>query len=211
MPDFNKGDFTQQGVNGHVNATVRLNEKRLVNIDLTSNEEAEGCTIAGTVTDLLNDKVYPIGAGVSGNIEITENGENINVAPYATATVNVAGGGGDTLLKTMVTIINPFGEDTVPINPITQLSGYAYKNSVGFLDVIPNLDDIVVPAESSVTFPLYYTDTAHSGNVMAGFYGPSTCFSNLVNMTWIENYGVCGVTDATIDSSITITLINVPK
>lgn len=92
MP-FNKGDFTQQGVNGHVNATVRLNEKRLVNIDLTSNEEAEGCTIAGTVTDLLNDKVYSIGSGVSGNIEITENGENINVAPYATATVNVAGGG----------------------------------------------------------------------------------------------------------------------
>lgn len=29
----------------------------------------------------------------TGNIEITENGENINVAPYATATVNVAGGG----------------------------------------------------------------------------------------------------------------------
>lgn len=93
MPDFNKGDFTQQGVNGHVNANVRLNEKRLVNIDLTSNEVAEGCTIAGTVKDLLNDKVYGIGAGVSGNIEITENGENINVAPYATATVNVAGGG----------------------------------------------------------------------------------------------------------------------
>lgn len=91
MPDFNKGDFTQQGVNGHVNATVRLNEKRLVNIDMTSNEEAKGCTIIGTVKDLLNDKVYGIGSGVSGNIEITENGENINVAPYATATVNVAG------------------------------------------------------------------------------------------------------------------------
>lgn len=30
----------------------------------------------------------------TGNIEITENGENINVAPFATATVNVAGGGG---------------------------------------------------------------------------------------------------------------------
>ena len=98
MPDFNKGDFTQQGVNGHVNAAVRLNEKRLVNIDLTSNEEAEGCTITGTVKDLLNDKVYGIGSGVSGNIEITENGENINVAPYATATVNVSGGGDNIIL-----------------------------------------------------------------------------------------------------------------
>ena len=66
MPDFNKGDFTQQGVNGHVNATVRLNEKRLVNIDLTSDEEAEGCTITGTVKDLLNDKVYNIGSGGGG-------------------------------------------------------------------------------------------------------------------------------------------------
>lgn len=66
MPDFNKGDFTQQGVNGHVNATVRLNEKRLVNIDMTSNEEAEGCTITGNVTDLLNDKVYNIGSGGGG-------------------------------------------------------------------------------------------------------------------------------------------------
>ena len=66
MPDFNKGDFTQQGVNGHVNANVRLNEKRLVNIDLTSNEEAEGCTITGTVKDLLNDKVYAIGSGGGG-------------------------------------------------------------------------------------------------------------------------------------------------
>lgn len=63
MPDFNKGDFTQQGVNGHVNATVRLNEKRLVNIDLTSNEEAEGCTITGVVVDLLNDTAYEIGSG----------------------------------------------------------------------------------------------------------------------------------------------------
>ena len=93
MP-FNKGDFTQQGVAGHVNANLRLNEKRLVNIDLTSNEEAAGCTITGTVKDLLNNQVYGVGAGVSGNIEITENGENINVAPFATATVNVSGGGG---------------------------------------------------------------------------------------------------------------------
>lgn len=59
MP-FNKGDFTQQGVAGHVNANLRLNEKRLVNIDLTSNENDEGCTISGTVTDLLNNVVYQV-------------------------------------------------------------------------------------------------------------------------------------------------------
>lgn len=63
---FNKGDFTQQGVAGHVNAILRLNEKRLVNIDLTSNEEDEGCSIIGTVKDLLNNKVYNIGSGGGG-------------------------------------------------------------------------------------------------------------------------------------------------
>ena len=81
MPDFKKGDFTQQGVNGHVNATVRLNEKRLVIIDLTSNEESEGCTITGAVTDMLNDKVYNIGSG----------------------------GGGDNLIKCVVTLKNESG------------------------------------------------------------------------------------------------------
>lgn len=90
MP-FNKGDFTQQGVNGHVNATVRLNEKRLVNIDLTSNENAAGCTITGNVTDLLNNQVYGIGAGASGKITITANGTDIDVAQYRLADVNVAG------------------------------------------------------------------------------------------------------------------------
>lgn len=129
MSDFNKGDFTQQGVDGHVTATLRLNEKRIVNIDLTSNEEAEGCTIAGTVTDLLNDKVYPIGSAPSGNIEITENGENINVAPYATATVNVSGGGG---LKTAnITFVPTFpnGEifEWLELGPI----GLTYEYELG--------------------------------------------------------------------------------
>ena len=90
MP-YNKGDFTQQGVAGDVSALVRLNEKRVMKVVLSSDDESDNCDISGAVYDLLNEEVYPIGAGVSGNIEITENGENINVAPYATATVNVPG------------------------------------------------------------------------------------------------------------------------
>lgn len=97
MSDFNKGDFTQQGVDGHVRATLRLNEKRYVELDLTTNENARGCTISGNVHDRLNNLDYPIGSAPSGNIEITENtaeGEPLDVSQYATATVNVAGGGG---------------------------------------------------------------------------------------------------------------------
>lgn len=96
MTDFNKGDFTQQGVDGHVRATLRLNEKRYVELDLTTNENAQGCTISGNVHDRLNNLDYPIGSAPSGNIAITENtaeGEPLNVSQYATATVNVAGGG----------------------------------------------------------------------------------------------------------------------
>lgn len=98
MPDYNKGDFTQQGVNGHVNATVRLNEKRLVSIDLTSNEEAEGCTITGSVKDLLNDKVYAIGSG--------------------------GGGGGGDFSTATVTITNTTEENYfVPIPQVTERKG----------------------------------------------------------------------------------------
>ena len=69
MP-YDKGDFTQQGINGHVSAVVRLNEKRLVNIDLTSNENAQGCTITGTVTDMLNNIVYDLTPPAADSLEL---------------------------------------------------------------------------------------------------------------------------------------------
>lgn len=89
MPDFNKGDFTQQGVAGHVNANLRLNEKRLVNIDLTSNEDAEGCTISGQITDMLNNIVYSLSPGLYDYIGkdtelLMENTESINLATDTT-------------------------------------------------------------------------------------------------------------------------------
>lgn len=209
MP-FNKGDFTQQGVNGHVNATVRLNEKRLVNIDMTSNEEAEGCTIVGTVTDLLNDKVYPIGAGVSGNIEITENGENINVAPYATATVNVSGGGG---LPTMeLTLINGANEELQLDDSLFATSviktDYGVDTMFGSLEIGDNLNENVLynyipaifdtPEEYRVQFT--YLDTNNDVAI------PN--FTNLVNCTPITDpSGVAlKITDPSQSSSATVTL-----
>lgn len=109
MSDFNKGDFTQQGVDGHVRATLRLNEKRYVELDLTTNENARGCTISGNVHDRLNNLDYPIGAAPSGNIAITENtteGEPLDVSQYATATVNVAGGGDSPVPMCEITVTN---------------------------------------------------------------------------------------------------------
>ena len=209
MPDFNKGDFTQQGVAGHVNANIRLNEKRLVNIDLTSNEAAEGCTITGTVKDLLNDKVYGIGSGVSGNIEITENGENINVAPYATATVNVSGGGGSDLLHTTVTIVNNRSSAYVPdatlIGYAVQLSELDDTNEpVLYSDShMVDLSDLSlsVPRNSSLTFNAYYLNsqtTEYSGGIM-GVDSTATA----TNMIYVAEPGGWGITDITLNSSLT--------
>lgn len=97
MSDFNKGDFTQQGVDGHVRATLRLNEKRYVNLDLTTNENARGCTITGNVHDRLNNLDYPIGAAKTiSSKTITENGtynaSEDDCDGYNPVTVNVQSG-----------------------------------------------------------------------------------------------------------------------
>ena len=65
MP-YNKGDFTQQGINGDVSALVRLNEKRIVKVVLSSDDESDNCDISGKVYDLLNGTSYDIGSGGGG-------------------------------------------------------------------------------------------------------------------------------------------------
>lgn len=99
MP-FNKGDFTQQGVNGDVSALVRLNEKRVVKLTLSSDDNDSSVTISGTVYDDLNDVTSSIASAPSGTIEITANGTGIDVSQYAQADVNVSGGLA-TLIKTV--------------------------------------------------------------------------------------------------------------
>lgn len=204
MPDFNKGDFTQQGVNGHVNATVRLNEKRLVSIDLTSNEEAEGCTITGTVKDLLNDKVYGIGSGVSGNIEITENGENINVAPYATATVNVSGGGGLDIKYCEITFLNEgeyaadrnvcIGEDGLLLASGTLTNGYVaitpYKAGHG--------NEVNICYENPLTYPT-------EAEALASVVDPVN-LTVAVEEDFGEYFTIITVTDPTQNSSCSMHL-----
>ena len=191
MPDFNKGDFTQQGVAGHVNANLRLNEKRLVNIDLTSNEEAEGCTITGTVKDLLNDKVYGIGAGVSGNIEITENGENINVAPYATATVNVSGGGGG--LPTCEITFTPSSDtDTIEF-----IEGSAYE----LVDTY--LTDLLGINETTTKNIPYYDFSGTYVAFMFTIVGTTFTATDEVNCQ-LQGARVV-ITDPSLPSSITLT------
>ena len=80
-----------------IDETVELPETNLITDSLDAITKALG----GTPNDsnLIVDKLDEI-AGVAepkptGNIELTENAENVDVAQYATATVNVSGGGGE--------------------------------------------------------------------------------------------------------------------
>lgn len=91
MPDFNKGDFTQQGVAGDVSALVRLNEKRVMKVVLSTDDESDNCDISGKVYDLLNGNSYDLGGTTpTGTINITENGD-YDVSSYALRTVSVQG------------------------------------------------------------------------------------------------------------------------
>lgn len=114
MPDYNKGDFTQQGVAGDVTTLVRLNEKRTVKLTLSADDASDNCDISGSVIDELNNETYPISNAPSGTIEITSNGTGIDVSQYALADVDVRNayapddifGPGTTLIKTLETTIN---------------------------------------------------------------------------------------------------------
>lgn len=66
MPDFNKGDFTQQGVNGYVEGGLLLNQKRALTAKISTDEESDSLdSVTINIHDYLND------------IDYTFNGENI--------------------------------------------------------------------------------------------------------------------------------------
>lgn len=71
MP-YNKGDFTQQGINGDVSALVRLNDKRVVKMVLSSDDETSNVYVTGTVYDYLNGETYPLGGSTPPQgVEVT--------------------------------------------------------------------------------------------------------------------------------------------
>ena len=100
-----------------INENVELSDRDLIIDSLDSITKAYGGTPndSNLIVDKLEDIYNNISPAVSGNIEITENGENINVAPYATATVNVSGG---SELADFVVVNNTSSQITVWCNKI---------------------------------------------------------------------------------------------
>lgn len=96
-----------------INDNVELSDRDLIIDSLDSITKAYGGTPndSNLIVDKLDDIYNNIAPAVSGNIEITENGENINVAPYATATVNVSGGSGINLRAVNIKFVNYSGSN----------------------------------------------------------------------------------------------------
>lgn len=111
-----------------IDESVEIPQTDLIIDSLDAITKAYGGTPndSNLIVDKLEDIYNNISPAVSGNIEITENGENINVAPYATATVNVSGG--MNLLKTesLGTISNSSGAavDTTKTVVVNDINDY---------------------------------------------------------------------------------------
>lgn len=140
------------------------------------------------------DEVTPIVP--TGNIEITENGENINVAPYATATVNVSGGGGD-FKYCEVTIVCPAEGTVWGITP-ANAEGVLYGNSSFHVN-------------NGDTIKCYYTLDVGDITALLAPKNENAVFevSNHVNCEPVEEgspYVI--ITDSTENSSFTLTVTN---
>ena len=120
------------------------------------------------------DEVTPIVP--TGNIEITENGENINVAPYATATVNVSGGGEEETLTFTMIAENDYtteldnGDNIIFDITMTGVLVAAYTDSI---TVNINNNDVIL--EATTPGSLIYRNEAGI-ELSTGFHGSYMIF-----------------------------------
>lgn len=138
----------------------------------------------------------------TGNIEITENGENINVAPYATATVNVSGGGDidyDKLPMCKVTVINGTNEMYE-----TPMLDSALQQGKPIMAPFPSIHYRPYPA-----VPDRYAINGLNYETATSSYSDSL-FTELVNCTLNKEvdgdmtYWEINVTDKSLPASVTI-------
>ena len=179
-----------------INENVELSDRDLIIDSLDSITKAYGGTPndSNLIVDKLEDIYNNISPAVSGNIEITENGENINVAPYATATVNVAGG-------------NDFKycEVTIVCTTAGRVRGLTPTNPDGIL----NTDSFQVNNGDKIK--CYYTLDDDEISALLGPELDTAVFqvSDYVNCEPIEEgspYVI--ITDPTQNSSFTLTVTN---
>lgn len=198
MPDYNKGDFTQQGIDGFVEGGLHLNEKRCLTAKISTDEDSAGLdSVEINIHDHLNDLDYTItgenlsvgeNALPSGNIEITENtveGESLDIAQYATATVTVDGGMDfvipeqtvSTTASGNVSIQTNFQEELLhllPGNIVIKMIGEAFGQTIHGLAVMEK-------TQTGNNTVAYTTEIA---------FGTSTIRINIITVDSGENWGM---------------------
>lgn len=212
MPDYNKGDFTQQGVDGFVEGGLHLNEKRCLTAKISTDEDSAVLdSVEINIHDHLNDLDYTItgenlvvGENTIGgltSVTFTENGtfeaSHFEAIGWDEVTVNVSGGGENPLLCTF-TVVNATGQDRD--NPIM---GHYYEN--GYVadpqGIIPAGETLVMPCIAQKDA----FDVINYGSVLNG------TLSDKINCDFGtgEDYSdVIVPIDATQSCSVTVTLMN---
>lgn len=201
MADYNKGDFTQQGIDGDVTALVRLNQKRIARLKLSSDDETSGVNVSGYVFDELNGEKYPIGGSQpTGTLNITENG-TYDVSTYANANVEVEGG------SFPMCTINVTPGSLLTTLPSDSVFGLNENYQVNHDYTLPIT--ILCPYDYSAFELNYYVYTLDSREILTSLYS-DTFFTNLVNCsveTSVDGeftYFGIKITDPTLPSSLTM-------
>lgn len=179
MP-YDKGDFTQQGVNGDVSAVVRLNDKRVVKMVLSSDDESSNVDVQGTVYDYLNGETYPLGGTTpTGTITITENGD-YDVSEYRSRSVSVSGGLSFTELE--------FTDDTisdryVSVLTIAELYTASQNGMLGFTVTDNNLNKLnfVHNIPHCITV-LNYIEGIYMGYVVPMTYNDNLTWEDIIEI-----------------------------
>ena len=180
-----------------IDESVEIPQTDLIIDSLDAITKAYGGTPndSNLIVDKLDDIAGVAHSGItpSGNIAITENtaeGEPLNVSQYATATVNVSGGGGNIPLCTL-TVIAPRGTGSTA--------------SVGWLAFVDNILQKPIFTEGNNTVLLPYYDD-EGATIEMGFQPNAVfSFSNPVNIDLEENDWPY-IIDETQDSSLTVTV-----
>ena len=187
-----------------IDESVEIPQTDLIIDSLDAITKAYGGTPndSNLIVDKLEDIYNNIGSGVSGNIEITENGENINVAPYATATVNVSGGSGINLRAVNIKFVNYSGSDLI-------LSELIYAKTVSgdrySLATLPTIADDTVSNMIAYTFVEeedYYVQFTPNVNVVVTISENVNC-TGTVDPDFNNSVSIY-VTDPTQGASITV-------
>ena len=201
MPDFNKGDFTEQGVAGDVTALVRLNNKRIVKMVLSSDDESSNVDVTGTVYDHLNGETYPL------VVPPTPTGEPILIETVEVGAVNTTSTTATTVTSSTLSLdYEPYSLLVVLTKGTKDTAGY-YHGTLNIV-IIEGKSDVTVPdgAGLSTRALMYYYDSegvlvSKSATTSAGVYVSSFAYSgSTTNITWASKYDSA---KGTIDDTFT--------